>query len=67
MMTTAQDVLNQYVQLPIAEKRKVISALLRESLDIEIETPEMSDEELVFNAEELFLELDRREAENGES
>lgn len=65
MMTTAQDVLNQYVQLPIAEKRKVISALLRESLDIE--TPEMSDEELVLTAEELFLELDRREAENGES
>jgi len=65
MMTTAQDVLEQYVQLPINEKKKVISVLLRESLDIE--TPEMSDEELVFNAEEMFLELDRREAENGES
>lgn len=65
MITTAQDVLEQYVQLPINEKRKVISVLLRESLDIE--TPEMSDEELVFSAEDLFLELDRREAENGES
>lgn len=65
MMTTAQDVLEQYVQLPINEKKKVISVLLRESLDIE--TLEMSDEELVFNAEEMFLELDRREAENGES
>lgn len=65
MITTAQDVLKQYVQLPINEKRKVISVLLRESLDIE--TPEISDDELIFNAEDLFLELDRREAENGES
>lgn len=65
MITTAQDVLDQYVKLPNAEKHKVISALLRES--IELETPEVSDDELVFAAEGLFLELDRREANNEES
>lgn len=65
MMTTAQDVLEKFGQLPQTEKKKVVSVILRESL--EIETPEISDEELIFNAEEIFLELDRREAENGES
>lgn len=63
--TTAQDVLEKFGQLPTAEKKKVVSVILRESL--EIETPEMSDEEFILNAEEIFLELDRREAENGEA
>lgn len=65
MITTAQDVLEKFVQLPAGEKKKVVSVILRESLDAE--TPVLSDEELTFNAEEIFLELDRREAEDGES
>jgi len=32
-----------------------------------METPSISDEELVLNAEELFLELDRLEAIDAES
>ncbi len=65
MITTAQDVLERFGQLPIAERKKVVSVILRESL--EVETPVLSDDELVQSAEEIFLELDRREAENGES
>lgn len=65
MITTAQDVLEKFVQLPVSEKKKVVSVILRESLDTE--TPVLSEDELVFNAEEIFLELDRREAEDGES
>ena len=65
MIANAQDILKQFGQLPMPEKKKVVSVILRESLNIE--TPELSDEELVFNAEEIFLELDRREAEDGES
>ena len=65
MITTAQDVLEKFGQLPQTEKKKVVSVILRESL--EVETPEISDDELVLNAEEIFLELDRREAEDGES
>lgn len=65
MITTAQDVLEKFVQLPVDEKKKVISVILRESLDAE--TPVLSDEELIFSAEEIFLELDRREAEDDKS
>ena len=65
MIANAQDVLEKFGQLPVTEKKKVVSVILRQSLDIE--TPELTDEELILNAEEIFLELDRREAENGES
>lgn len=65
MLTTAQEVLDKFSQLPQAEKQKVVSIILRESL--ETETPTLTDEELTLNAEEIFLELDRGEAENGES
>ncbi len=65
MITTAKDILEKFGQLTVTEKKKVVSVILRESL--EVETPALSDEELVFNAEEIFLELDNREAENGES
>lgn len=62
MIVSAQEVLEKFGQLPMPEKKKVVSVILRESLDIE--SPELSDEELTLNAEELFLELYRREAED---
>ena len=65
MIANAQDVLEKFGQLPAPEKKKVVSVILRQSLDIE--TPELTDEELIINAEEIFLELDRREAEDVES
>jgi hypothetical protein len=60
MIANAQDVLERFGQLPITEKKKVVSVILRQSLNIE--TPELTDEEFILNAEEIFLELDRREA-----
>ena len=42
------------------EKQVVICELLRRMWDFDL--PPLSDEEFVANAEELFLELDRREA-----
>lgn len=65
MTANAQDILEQFGHLPMTEKKKVVSVILRESLDTE--SPELSDEEFIFNAEEIFLELDRREAKDGES
>lgn len=62
MTTTTQDVLERYEQLPMIEKKQFVSIILRNSLDVE--TPSLSDDELVLNAEELFLDLDRREAED---
>lgn len=59
MIVSAQDVLEKFGQLPMPEKKKVVSVILRESLDIK--SPELSDEELTLNAEDLFLELDNHE------
>lgn len=61
MVTTAKDVLEKFGQLPITERKKVASNILRESLDIEI--PNLTDEELILNAKEIFLENDRLEIE----
>jgi len=62
MITLADEITTKFGQLAPDEKEQVISVILRDSL--EVETPLLSDEELVFHAEELLLELDRREAEN---
>jgi len=65
MTTTTQEIIERFSQLPISEKKIVVSVILRDAL--ETETPAISDDELVLNAEELFLELDQREARDGES
>jgi hypothetical protein len=62
MITTTQEVLEKFQLLPTFEKKQFISIVLRDSLDVE--TPTLSDDELVLNAEELFLDLDRLEAED---
>lgn len=60
MNTTTQKVLEKFQFLPTFEKKQFISIVLRDSLVVE--TPSLSDDELILNAEELFLDLDRREA-----
>jgi hypothetical protein len=65
MTTTTQEIIERFSQLPISEKKIVVSVILRDAL--EVETPAISSDELVLSAEELFLELDRREAKDGES
>lgn len=65
MIASAQDVLERFGHLPAIEKKKVVEVILRESVDVDL--PALSDDDLVLNAEALFLELDQREAEDGES
>lgn len=65
MTTTTQEIIEKFSRLPVSEKREVVSVILRETL--ETETLELSDDELVFSAEELFLELDQREAKDDDS
>ena len=65
MTTTTQEIIERFSQLPISEKKIVVSVILRDAL--EVETPAISSDEFVLSAEELFLELDRREAKDGES
>ena len=60
MTTATQHLLDSFNLLTAAEKQVVICELLRRVQDFDF--PPFSDEELVANAEALFLELDRREA-----
>ena len=65
MGAPAENVIETFDQLPEAEKREVAATILRRTLEIEF--PPLSDDELVLSAEESFLELDRREAEDARS
>ena len=65
MSTSAQKILESFDHLPEGEKQKVASEILRRTIDFDL--PSLSDAELVLSAEELFLELDRREAEDAQS
>ena len=63
--TTVEELLKSFDLLPEVEKHKVAMEILRRSLELR-STP-LTDEELASNAEQVFLELDRRESEDGQS
>ena len=60
MATSSKSVLESFDELPEPEKREVASAILRRAL--RFDTPPLTDEDLVAQADELFRELDAREA-----
>ena len=61
MTTAGKQILDSFEHLPDAEKREVLTNLLRISRAIEY--PEISDDELVGSADVVFLEYDRRESD----
>ena len=65
MGTPAENLIDSFDRLPDAEQREVASAILRRTLEIEF--PSFSDDELVLSAEGIFLDLDRKEAEDAQS
>jgi hypothetical protein len=67
MPTTAQQLLDEFDLLPESEKREVIIEILRRTRNFDV--PPLSDDDLVMNAEALFLELDHQEMmdENSQS
>ena len=65
MTTSVQHLLASFDVLPEAEKRELALEILRRTVNFD--TPALSDEELVLSAEELFLELDRRESQDEQS
>ncbi len=65
MTTVVQNILHSYESLPELEKRELAYEILKRSSNLDF--PPLTDEELVLNAEEIFMELDQRESENGES
>jgi hypothetical protein len=60
MTTATQHLLDSFDLLSAAEQQAVACGILRRIRDVDF--PPLSDEELVLNAEALFLELDRQEA-----
>jgi len=65
MSAAVQSILQSFELLPDFERRELASEIIKRT--IEFNLPPLSDEDLVFHAEELFLELDRSELKNGKS
>lgn len=62
---TVQQILDSFELLTDAEKQELASEILRRTVKFDL--PALTDEELVSTAEELFLELDRRESADEQS
>jgi hypothetical protein len=63
MSTDSQQIISSFEALPLVEQREVMAELLRKAA--QWDTPPLSDDELTRLADEVFLELDRREASDG--
>ena len=64
MTSLVQQLLHSFDLLPEPEQQELAWEILRRTVNFDL--PSLSDEELVLSAEELFLELDRREAQQDE-
>ncbi len=62
MTTTTQHLLDAFDLLSTEEKQAMACEILHRMRDVDL--PPLADEELIMSAEELFLDLDRREATN---
>jgi hypothetical protein len=62
MTISAQHLLSSFEQLPESEKREVAIEILKRSSSLEI--PLLTDDQLTVLADQAFVELDKREAED---
>jgi hypothetical protein len=60
MTAAVQELLNTFEQLTDSERLDLVSEILKRTVGLDF--PPLSDEDLVQNAEGLFLELDGQEA-----
>lgn len=60
MTVPTQEILNTFDQLPHPEQLEIAVEILRRLADFDF--PPLMDEDLVMNAETLFLTLDEQEA-----
>ncbi|MDX2244729.1 MAG: hypothetical protein NW224_28985 [Leptolyngbyaceae cyanobacterium bins.302] len=65
MTGSVQEFLNTFDRLTNAEQLDLVLEILKRTVYLDF--PPLSDEDLVLNAEELFLELDDREATHEQS
>lgn len=62
MTTIAQQILEQFDRLADEEKKKVAAEIIQRT--VSNNRPPLSDEELIFNADSIFLALEEREQPN---
>jgi hypothetical protein len=60
MTASVKKILESFDELPETEKREVATAILRRAL--RFDAPPLTDEDFVAQADDLFRELDTREA-----
>jgi hypothetical protein len=65
MTSSAKNILESFDELPEVKKQEVALAILRRTL--RSDSLPLSDDDLVIQAEEIFLDLDKREASDGKS
>jgi hypothetical protein len=63
MSTDSQQFLSSFDALPVVEQREVIAELLRKTA--QWDNLPLADDELVRLADDVFVEIDRREAADG--
>jgi len=63
MATRVENLLHSFEALPEPDKRQLATEIMRRCL--RFEALPLSDDDLVRNAEDRFLDLDRREKEDG--
>ncbi|MCT7948411.1 hypothetical protein NG798_01270 [Ancylothrix sp. C2] len=61
MNTLAQEILRNFDNLPDTEQRALAVEILKRLGNFDV--PPLTDEDLVLNAEELFLALDQQETD----
>jgi len=60
MTKSVEQLLKSFEQLPEAEKCELASEIIKRSLGLDL--PELSDETLLFAADQTFLQLDKEES-----
>lgn len=65
MTDSAKNIIESFDELPDTEKQEVARAILRRALHLDM--PPLTDADLVLQAEELFLDLEKREAADEQS
>ncbi|WP_299489441.1 hypothetical protein [Acaryochloris sp. IP29b_bin.137] len=65
MNALTQEILNSFDSLPDTEQLEIAVEIMRRVINLDF--PPLTDEDLVLNAEELFLALDHQEADYEDS
>jgi hypothetical protein len=60
MSTSVQHLIETFEELPEDEKQELAIEIIKRTVNFDI--PPLTDEELILNAENIFLELDKRES-----